>query len=387
MLKTLTMVLMLALVLCAIPARAADEMRVYVGTYTNKAGSKGIYLLKFDPATGKLSSPEVAAETVNPSFLAIGPGNKYLFAVGEIANFNGKKAGAVSSFSIDPATGKLTLVNQQPSGGQGPCFVAVDKEGTNVLVANYGSGSIACLPVGAGGKLAAPSTEIQHTGAVADPKRQGGPHAHSIYLDKANRFAFACDLGLDKIFVYKFDPAGGKMTPNDPPAAMLAPRAGPRHFAWHPDGKSAFVINEIDMTLTAFTYDAERGVLQTVETVPTIPAEAKGPGNSTAEVVVHPSGKFVYGSNRGHDSIVCFRIEPTPGGGGKPFKLHPLGNTPTGGKTPRNFNIDPTGQWLLAANQGSGTITVFKIDAESGKLTPTGEPVAVPTPVCIKFAR
>jgi 6-phosphogluconolactonase len=362
----------------------ADELRVYIGTYTKKDASKGIYLSKLDTATGKISAPELAGETTNPSFLALSPNGKNLFAIGEVGTFNGKKSGMVSSFTVDPATGKLTAVNQQPSGGVGPCFVAVDKEGTNVLVANYGSGSVAALPVGAGGKLEAPSAEIQHAGEVADPKRQGGPHAHSINLDKAGKYAFACDLGLDKVFVYKFDPAAGKLTANDPPAAVLAPRSGPRHFAWTPDGKAAFVINEIGNTITSFAYNAEKGILTTIETVPTLPSEVKG--NSTADIVVHPSGKFVYGSNRGHDSIVAYAIEPTQDAA-KPIKLRLIGHTPTGGKTPRNFNIDPSGAWLLAANQSSNTITVFKIDANTGGLTAVGEPLAIPAPVCIKFVK
>ncbi|CAA9403060.1 MAG: 6-phosphogluconolactonase [uncultured Phycisphaerae bacterium] len=354
----------------------AGEVRVYFGTYTGKSGSKGIYVSTLDLATGKLSPPELAGETTNPSFLAIHPSKRFLYAVGEVNEINGKKAGAVSAFAIQP-DGKLSPLNQQPSGGQGPCHVSVDKEGRNVLVANYGSGAVACLPIGADGKLAEPSATVQHEGKSVDPRRQAGPHAHSINLDPANRFAFAADLGLDKVLVYRFDAAAGKLTPNDPSAAAVAPGAGPRHFAFHPTGRFAYVINEMASTVTAFAYDAAKGTLTEVHTVPTLPGEVKG--NSTAEVVVHPSGKFVYGSNRGHDSIAGFAVDEATG------KLTPIGHTPTRGKTPRNFNIDPTGTYLLAANQGTSTVAVYRIDPASGALAPVGEPTAVPAPVCVKY--
>jgi 6-phosphogluconolactonase len=249
-----------------------------------------------------------------------------------------------------------------------------------VLVANYGGGSVASLPVGPDGRLAPASAAIRHSGEVVDPKRQGGPHAHSVNLDAANRFAFVADLGLDRVFVYRFDPQAGSLTPNDPPAARTAPRSGPRHFAFHPDGRRAYVINEINCTVTGFDYDPERGALTEFQTVPTLPAgvEVK-PSDSTAEVQVHPSGKFLYGSNRGHDSIVSFAIDPASG------RLTLIGHEPTQGKTPRNFGIDPTGRYLLAANQDSGTIVVFRIDPATGKLEPTGHTAEVPAPVCVKF--
>lgn len=365
----------LALTAFGLPARAADDVRVYLGTYTGK-GSKGIYLSTLDPATGKLSPPALAGEVDNPSFLAVHPSKKFLYAIGEVSNFGGKKAGAVSAFAVDPATGKLTLLNQQASGGAGPCFVTVDAAGKNALVANYGGGSVACLPIGADGKLAPASSVVQHAGRGPTP-RQAGPNAHSINLDKANRFAVACDLGIDKVLVYKFDAAAGTLTPNDPAGVAAAPAAGPRHFAFHPDGKHAFVINEINSTLTAYAYDAEKGTLAETDTKSTLANEVKG--NSTAEVVVHPSGRWVFGSNRGHNSIAAFGFDVATG------KLTPAGHTPTGGKTPRNFNVDPTGKWLLAANQDSGTVAVFRIDAATGKLEAAGEPVAVPSPVCVRF--
>jgi len=256
----------------------------------------------------------------------------------------------------------------------------VDRTGKNVLVANYGGGSIAALPIGPDGRLGPATSSIQHSGTVADPKRQGGPHAHSINLDAANRFAVVADLGLDKLFVYRFDPEKGTLTPNDPPFTQLERRSGPRHFTFHPDGRHAYVINEINCTVTALDYDAARGVLTPIGTVPTLPAgvEVK-PGDSTAEVQVHPSGKFLYGSNRGNDSIAIFAIDAVTG------RLTPVGHQPTQGKTPRNFAIDPAGRFLLAENQNSGTIVVFKIDPATGKLSPTGHSVEVPSPVCVKF--
>lgn len=358
-------------------AAGPSRFRVYVGTYTG-TGSRGIYLLEFDSNTGALTPKGLAAESLSPSFLAIHPSRRFLYSVNEAAEVGGKKGGAVSAYAIDPATGALTFLNQESSQGAGPCHLVVDRAGKNVLVANYGGGSIAVLPVLADGKVGPATASIEHAGTVADPRRQGGPHAHSINLDAANRFAVVADLGLDRVFVYRFDPAKGTLVPNDPPFTRVAKRSGPRHFAFHPDGRHAYVINEINCTVTAFDYDPEKGVLTEIQTVPTQPVKVE-PRHSTAEVVVHPSGKFLYGSNRGHDSIAMFAIDPASG------KLTSLGNEPTQGKTPRNFAVDPTGRFLLAENQDSGTIVVFKIDPSTGKLQPTGQSAQVAKPVCIKF--
>ncbi len=351
---------------------------VYVGTYTG-GKSKGIYLFHLDMASGKLTAVGLAAETTNPSFLAIHPGRRFLYAVNEIENFDGKKSGAVSAFAIDPETGHLTLLNRQPSGGAGPCHLVVDKQGKNVLVANYGSGSVAVLPIQADGRLGPPTSTIQHSGSSVNPQRQEGPHAHSINLDAANRHALAADLGLDKVFIYRFDADRGTLSPNDPPFAAVAPGAGPRHFAFHPNGRTAYVINEMGMTVTVFSYDAGTGALKTLQTISTLPEGAHGENYSTAEVQVSPNGKFLYGSNRGHDSIAIFQIDPHTG------LLTYVGNEPTQGKTPRNFGIDPTGTYLLAANQDSNTIVVFRIDPQTGRLTPTGNTAEVPMPVCVKM--
>jgi 6-phosphogluconolactonase len=374
--------LLLSAVALAAPARAEDpparggKMRVYIGTYTG-AKSKGIYVLELDLATGALSAPVLAAQTANPSFLAIHPSRRFLYAVGELDNFKGKKGGAVTAFAIDAKTGKLTQLNQQSSGGAGPCHLVVDAKGKNVLVANYGGGSVAVLPIDADGKVREASSFIQHKGSSVDKGRQEGPHGHSINLDAANRFAVAADLGLDKVLVYKFDADKGTLTPNTPPSASVAPGSGPRHFAFQPNGRHAYVINEMKSTVTAFDYDAEKGVLKPIQTLSTLPRPVKG--NSTAEVQVHPSGKFVYGSNRGHNSIAIFTVDSKTG------QLTAAGHQATGGKTPRNFGIDPTGKWLLAANQDSDTITVFRIDAKTGKLEPTEHKAEVGKPVCVKM--
>lgn len=359
-------------------ANSADpeKFRVYFGTYSGEL-SKGIYVSTFDAATGKLSAPELAAEVKNASFLAIHPSRKYLYAVSEIADFEGKKQGGVSAFEIDSATGRLKLLNQQSSGGGGPCHLVTDAQGKNVLVANYGGGSVSVLPILADGKLSPASSTIQHQGSSVDKQRQEGPHAHSINLDPANKFAFAADLGLDKVLVYRFDGSKGLLTANDPPAGVVAPGSGPRHFAFHPSGKYAFVNNEMTSTITSFAYDPAKGSLTEVHTLSTIPGPT--PGNSTAETVVHPSGKFVYVSNRGHNSLAIYQCDPATG------RLTALGHQSTGGKTPRNFNIDPTGSYVLAANQDTNNVTVLKIDAATGKLSPTGAAIEVGIPVCVKF--
>jgi 6-phosphogluconolactonase len=373
--------MVLAAVTLGAAATAADtaggKFWVFVGTYTRANGSKGIYRCELDTATGKLSAPQLAVEARNPSFLAIHPTAKFLYAVGEYEDLNGQKSGGVSGFTLDVATGALKPINTKPSGGTGPCHLVVDKAGQTVLVANYNSGSAATLAIGSDGSLSGPVSQIQHSGRGKVRGRQDGPHAHSVNLDAANRFAVVADLGLDKLFVYRFDPSAHTLAANDPPAMNGEPGSGPRHFAWHPDGKRAFVINELDSTLCSCDYDTIRGVLTRRQTVSTLPQDFKD-DNTTAEVVVHPSGKFVYGSNRGMDTIAAFVIDPAG-------MLRVDGHTPSGGRTPRNFNIDPTGAYLIAANQGSNNLVVFRVDQQSGKLTPTGQKVEVGAPVCVKF--
>lgn len=352
---------------------------LYVGTYTSgKTPGEGIYLLEMDAVSGAVATRGAAAKLANPTFLAVHPTGKYLYAVNEVGSIQGKKGGGVSALSINPATGALTLLNQQSSVGNGPCHLTVDHAGKNVLVANYGGGSVACLPIQTDGSLSPASCFIQHEGKSVDRDRQEGPHAHAIEVDQANRFAFAPDLGLDKVLIYQFDSAKGSLTANEPAFARVAPGSGPRHLAFHPGGKYAYVITEMGNTITVFTYDSEKGALREAQTISTLPEDFQGK-SYCAEVEAHPSGKFVYGSNRGHDSIAIFTVEAATG------KLTAAGHQSTLGKNPRHFAIDPTGAFLLAENQDSNSVVVFRIDQETGGLKQVGEPVRIPMPVCIRM--
>jgi 6-phosphogluconolactonase len=357
--------------------KASKEYLVYFGTYTGK-DSKGIYACRFRPGTGKLTPVELAGETTSPSFLTVDPALHYLFAANEIGDYNGAKTGSVSSFAIDRRSGKLTALNTVASRGADPCYVTVDKGGKNVLVANYTGGSVAVLPVKADGKLGEASDFVQHLGSSVDRKRQGEPHAHSVVLSPDNRFAVVNDLGLDKLMVYRFDPQKGTLKPNDPPYASVKPGSGPRHFAFHPNGRFAYVINEMGNTVTAFDWNGELGTFHELQTVTTLPQGFTGE-NTTAEIAVHPSGRFLYGSNRGHDSIVVFAIDPAKG------TLTFVEDDSTLGKEPRNFALDPTGGYLFAANQNSNTVVVFRVNPKNGHLTPTGQKFDVPSPVCVTF--
>jgi len=355
------------------PVAPLGPVTVYVGTYTDGT-SRGIYRFSFDPATGATGTPVLAVEAVNPSFLALHPTGRYLYAVGETSGPDGAKSGTVGAFSIEPGTGDLRLINQQSSEGAGPCHLVVDRTGRNVLVANYGGGTVAVLPVSADGSLKAASSVRAHEGSGPNASRQAKPHAHGIYLDSAERFAFSPDLGADRVFVYRFDASKGVLEPHG--AAPLDPGSGPRHLAFHPSGRYAYVINELLSTLTAFAYDAEQGTLAPLQTVTTLPDGFSGT-SSTAEVEVSPPGRFLYGSNRGHDSLAAFRIDASSG------RLTPVGHVPVGGKTPRHFTIDPSGRWLLAGHQGSGTVAVFRIDPDTGMPGPVGPLVSIDKPVCL----
>lgn len=364
-----------------IPPRAErktpkNSYLVYVGTYTG-AKSKGIYVLDFD--AGNASSVRVATESANPSFLAVDPAEDFLYAVNEISNYEGQKTGAVSAFSIDRNSGRLALLNQVSSRGADPCYVTLDGTGKHVLVANYTSGTVAVFPRRRDGTLGESTAVVQHTGQGPNRERQEGPHAHQIVLSRRDRFAIATDLGLDKLLVYRFDSAAGALKPNDPPFSTVEPGSGPRHLAFRPDGQFAYVLAEMGSTITAFAFDSATGVLRKLESVSSLPSGYKGK-NDAAEIVVHPSGRFLYASNRGDDSIVVFAI----GGDGK---LTFLERISTQGKTPRGFSIDPTGSYLLAANQDSDTVVIFRIDQTDGRLKPTGTTVSVPNPVAVQFVR
>ena len=377
--------LLLALLLVVNRSAAAsspaskEKYFVYIGTYTAEGStSKGIYAYRYDPNSSTLTSVGLVAETTNPSFLAIHPNHRFLYAVNETGDYKGQKSGAVTAFSIDHTTGKLTQLNQVASGGADPCYITVDKSGKYVLVANYTGGSISVFPVLTDGRLGEASAFIQHSGHGTNPKRQERPHAHSIDLSPDNRFAIVDDLGLDETLVYKFDGAKGSLNLNDPPFAQAAPGAGPRHFAFHPNGKFGYVLAEMGSTVSAFSYDGAGGVLHPLQTISSLPKGFAGQ-NDAAEIEVHPSGKFLYASNRGHDSIAVFAIDQKQG------TLTPIEYVPTKGASPRNFAIDPTGKLILAENEKSDNIVVFRIDPQTGRLTPTGKVLDISQPVCVKF--
>jgi len=352
----------------------AESIDVYFGTYTSGGnGSKGIYRSVLDTDTGQLSTPVLAAEAKNPSFVEIHPNGQYLYAVSESGG-----AGTVSAYAIEQDTKNLKLLNSQSSGGSGPCHVNIDHTGKNVLVANYNSGSASVIPIASDGSLAEPTGFVQHEGSSINPQRQKGPHAHSINVSPDNRFVFVADLGLDKVMVYKLDVEKGKITNNDPPFAKVKPGSGPRHFTFGTNGKYTYVINEMGGTITAFSYEQASGTLKEIQTVSTLPDDFAG-RNSCAEVRVHPSGKFLYGSNRGHDSIAVYRIDPAKGT--LTFVEHERADI----KTPRNFNIDPTGKFCLVANQGGDSVVVFRIDQKTGALEPTVNKIRLGKPVCIRF--
>jgi 6-phosphogluconolactonase len=300
--------------------------------------------------------------------------------VNEVGKFNDRPTGSVSGFAIDPASGALAPLNREASGGSGPAHLVVDRAGKNVLVANYGGGSIASLPIGPDGRLRPPASVIEHEGSSVHPKRQTKPYAHSINVDAGNRFAYAADLGADRVFIYRLDADTGTLTPATPPSVTLAPGSGPRHFAFHTSGPYAYVINELALTVTAFRRDERTGALRELQTITTLPAGvAADPAFSTAEVVVHPSGRFLFGSNRGHDSLVVFAIDERTG------TLTHVEHEPTQGSTPRGFGVDPTGAFLIAGNQRSDLVVVFRIDQKTGALTPTGHTVKVGSPVSVAF--
>jgi 6-phosphogluconolactonase len=357
----------------AAPAAKPGPVTVYVGTYTDGT-SRGIYRLTFDPAAGTMTKPVLAVETKNPSFLALHPSGRFLYAAGEVSSFEGARTGVVSAFAVDPKTGDLALLNQQPSEGTGPCHLVVDGAGRNVLVANYGGGNVAVLPIDADGRLKRASSVVAHEGSGPTRGRQEKPHAHGIYLDAAERFAFSPDLGADRVFVYRYDAAKGALEPHG--AASLDPGSGPRHLAFHPNGKYLYVINELLSTVTAFAYDAAKGALASVQTVSALPPGFSGT-SWAAEVAVSPDGRFVYGSNRGDDSLAVFRVDATTG------RLTPAGHAPVGGKNPRHFTIDPTGSFILAAHQGSGTIAVLRLDPATGMPALSGATVELDKPVCL----
>jgi len=378
MFKTLSV---LALCFCASMVGVRGQTQagtlVYVGTYTG-AKSKGIHAYRFNQGTGALTPIGLVAETPSPSWLVLHPSGQYLYAANEVDNFDADKSGSVSAFRIDHATGALTLLNTQPSKGAHPCHLTVDSSGTHLLVANYTGGTLAVLPLDRDGSIGSPTQVVQHKGSSVNTARQTAPHAHSIDLDADNRFAISADLGADRLFIYRYDSTGGGLSAGLRPAIAATPGAGPRHFAFHPNGQFGFAINELSSSITSYSWDARRGALNTLATISTLP-QGFGRESSTAEIRMHPGGRFLYGSNRGHDSIAVYQVGPASG------NLTLVEHEPTRGKTPRNFTIDPSGHWLIAANQNSDTLAVFRISDRNGALTPVGPLVKVGAPVSVVF--
>jgi len=364
-------------------ARSAGSI-LYVGTYTQGA-SRGIYAYRFDETSGRLTSLGLAAETVNPSFVTVDRAGKFLYAVNEVQKYQGAATGAVSSFSIDPDGWKLKPINQVASGGADPCYIALDRSGKYLLIANYTGGTVAVIPVAGDGRLSEASSVLKNEGTPGPVKdRQEGPHAHFIEASARNRFAYVADLGLDRILIYRFDAQKGSLSRGQAAAgatdffsAKLAPATGPRHIAFSADGKFMYVIGELDSTVTVFR-NAANETYRAIQKISALPAGFKGQ-NTAAEIAIHPSGKFLYTSNRGDDSIAVFAIARASG------RVSFVEHVSSGGKAPRNFAISPDGSRLLAANQDSGNIVEFSIDPSTGKLSSAGEVAKVPSPVCLVF--
>jgi len=380
MVKRVSFVAVLCLCVTEIPRLfAAADLLVYFGTYTDTR-SKGIYVSHFSLETGMLSTPVLAVATPNPSFLAVTPDARFVYAVNEINSYGGQSSGSVSAFALHKDTGLLTPLNRQPTLGADPAHLSVDRDGHTVLVANYTGGSIATFPISADGSLGPMVSFVQHTGKSVNPDRQAGPHAHEILADPLNQFVYVADLGLDKVMIYRFDPAKHTVTPAAPPSAAVKPGAGPRHLTFDASGAHAYVINEMACTITAFTRNPSNGSLAEIETISSLPpGEPPQPGYTTAEIALAPSGKFLYGSTRGHDSISIYSVNPASG------RLDFVTYTKLPGKTPRGFGITPDGAYMLVAHQNSDSVVVFKIDKATGKLTATKSTVAIGKPVDVTF--
>jgi 6-phosphogluconolactonase len=373
----------------AAEGRMSEIDYVYVGTYSEairfgtgqvlQGRGKGIHVFRFDRVSGRLTPAGVAEGVRNPSYLAFDPSRRFLYCVNEFKEYEGKASGAASGFRIDRASGALTALGTQASHGTDPCHLMVDRGGRNVLLANFASGSVAVLPIGADGALAPASDVVQHAGSSVDPVRQAGPHAHAVEIDAAGRFAMVPELGLDRVMIYELDAEAGRLRPNArQPWIATAPGAGPRQIVMHPGGRFAYLINELDSTMTAYAFDAAAGTLAALQTLSTLPAGFAG-RSTCAELQIHPTGRFLYGSNRGHDSVAVFALDPATG------RMEARGHVGTGGRIPRNFCLSPDGRFLAAANQDSDNVVMFAIDQATGMPASTGHEVAVGTPVGVRF--
>ena len=366
-------------VLSAAISLSAAEHRVFIGTYTRgDSASDGIYTCTFNDKSGRLSKPTLAAKADNPSFLAVHPNLDVVFACNETNDFGGEPTGAVSAFRVKKSDGTLTLINQRPTGGGAPCHCNVDATGRFLLVANYVGGNVAVFPIGENGALAVRSCLINHLGSGPNTQRQEAPHAHSINLSTDNRFAYAADLGTDRVMIYRFDEQAGRLVPSAADSVAIPAGGGPRHFSIHPSGRFAFSNNELTCEVTAFSRESTTGALTAIQQISTLPPDFDG-RKSTAECLVHSNGRFLYVSNRGHDSIAVSAINQKNG------RLTMVELEKTGGQEPRNFVFDPTGRWLLAENQNSDTVVVMQVDARTGNLTRTQNTISVGKPVCIRI--
>lgn len=351
----------------------ANRLLTLIGTYTGSR-SRGIYAAWLDTETGRLEQVELTAEAQHPSFLAVHPTRDLLYAVSELSTPDGQDGGRLLAYRLDRAGGRLELIGEQSTGGGSPCHLSLDRRGRHLIVANYSGGSVALFPLKDDGSPQPPAQLVRHRGSGPNTARQEKPHPHSAWVDPQDRFVLVPDLGIDQVVIYRLDPEQSRLVEHG--SGRLASGAGPRHLAFHPSGRYAYVINELDSTVTAFAWDPEQGSLVPVETLSTLPEGIAGT-NWCAHVAVHPSGRFLYGSNRGHDSIAAFSIDGATG------RLTFQGCQPTGGKTPRHFALDPTGRVLLAASQESDRIVTFFVDPETGRLEPTGHATFAPTPVCL----
>ena len=352
---------------------------VFIGTY-NGPGCDGLFAFRLESATGELAPLGAGPVIRNPSYLAVHPDGRHLYAVSELAEPGGRTGGTVSAFEFDAATGALRLINEQLSQGAHPCHLCITSDGRLVLVANYSSGTLGVLPLAAAdGSLQPACQTLQHKGRGPDPVRQQSAHAHAVAVDPSGRFAIVCDLGLDRVMVYRLDSARGVLQPNDPPWMQTRPGAGPRHLVFAPDGRAIYIVNELDSTVSVFGFESTTGVMTAGQILSTLPTEFAG-ATTCAAIRLHPSGRFLYVSNRGHDSIAVFSRDPASG------VLAPAGHVAVGGRTPRDIACDPSGRFLLSANQDSGTVTIFRVDSASGRPEPTGKSVMLPKPVCVVFA-
>ncbi|NQV23883.1 MAG: lactonase family protein [Rhodopirellula sp.] len=370
--------LILGILLIMTSIAHADDPLIFVSAFA--AGEKGaIHAFHFDTKTGVLKPQQTTTDVQHPFFMVISPDGRFLYSI-DTEKFGGSEDEFVAAYAIKDRSGKLERLNQQSAKGSASCYLDIDSTGKTVVLANYSSGSVAALPVRADGSLGAATAFVQHEGSSVDPKRQKAPYAHSIVISPDNRLALAADLGIDKVLVYRLDAANSKLTANEAQSSVsVEPGSGPRHLTFHPNGKSVYLINELKNTVTFFGYEPDSGKLTTQQTISTLPADFDGVTH-TADVKITPDGKFLYGTNRGHDSIAFYRI-------GNDGRLTLIKIEPSLGKGPQNLLITPDGQWLICANMPGNNVVVFKINSDTGELTATGEPVSMPMPSCIRWLK